>query len=402
MKIRHFLFIATCTAFLFGSCTQQDDLTHQAQELAQSIIIADTHVDVPYRLNNEWEDISKSAPGGDFDYPRARKGGLNAPFMSIYVPASYQQSGGAKAKADSLIDMVNGIADDHPDKFAMAASPQDIMEQFEEGLISLPMGIENGAAIEDDISNVQYFYDRGIRYITLTHAKDNRISDSSYDTTYIHNGISAFGEEVIREMNRVGIMVDVSHVSDSAFYDVMRITEAPAIASHSSCRHFTPGFERNMSDDMIKQLAENGGAIMINFGSSFLAQATRDSSEAIQKHIDQWLEENDLDSSDPEAEKYIEEYRSRNFNYSTVEKVADHIDHVVEMVGIDHVGIGSDYDGVGDTLPSGLKDVSDYPNLFKVLLERGYTKGEIEKISYKNIFRIWNEVEEIADRYQAD
>jgi membrane dipeptidase len=395
------LLLLALPILILSACSDSQDYSEQANQLAQSFIIVDTHVDVPYRLKNNWEDISMRTEEGQFDYPRAKEGGLDAPFMSIYIPASYQEKGGAKAVADSLIDMINKITDEHPDKFAIATSPEEIKQQHENGLISLPMGMENGAPIGDDLSNVEYFFDRGIRYITLTHSKDNQISDSSYDTTYTHNGLSSFGEEVVKEMNRIGMMVDISHVSDSAFYDVMEITNAPAIASHSSARHFTSGFERNMSDDMIKSLAENEGVIMINFGSNFLEESSRESSTQIREHIGNWLEKNELERSDSTAQAYIDEYRSENYKYSTTSKVADHIDHVVNLVGIDHVGLGSDYDGVGDTLPVGLKDVSDYPNLIEELLERGYSESDIEKICSGNIFRVWNEVSDIAEEMQA-
>lgn len=393
--------ILAVSIMLLSACSGAQDYSEQANQLAQSFIIVDTHVDVPYRLKNNWADISQQTEGGDFDYPRAREGGLDAPFMSIYIPARYQESGGAKEVADSLITMVKTIAEDNPDKFAIATSPNQIMEQHENNLISLPMGMENGAPIGEDLDNIAYFFDQGIRYITLTHSKDNQISDSSYDTTYTHNGLSEFGEEVVKEMNRVGMMVDVSHVSDSAFFDVMRVTNAPAIASHSSARHFTPGFERNMSDAMIQRLAENNGVIMINFGSNFLEESSRESSSKIREHINEWLEENNLESSDSTAQAYINNYRAQNYKYSTVSKVADHIDHVVDLVGIDHVGIGSDYDGVGDTLPVGLKDVSDYPNLIEELLERGYSESEIKKICSGNIFRVWNDVTRVANEMNA-
>ena len=390
--------IATGTLVIVSACTAQTDYSEKAKDLAQSFIIVDTHVDVPYRLKNSWADISEETDGGDFDYVRAVEGGLDAPFMSIYIPAEYQETGGAKAVADSLIDMVNKIAGNNPKKFAIATSPQQIIEHHNQNLISLPLGMENGAPIGQDLTNISYFYDRGIRYITLTHSKDNQISDSSYDTTYTHNGLSTFGKEVIKEMNRVGMMVDISHVSDSAFYDVMNTTGAPAIASHSSARHYTPGFERNMSDEMIKKLAENGGVIMINFGSTFVDQESRESSSSVREHISNWLEENEYERSDSTARSYIESYRSENFKFSTVSKVADHIDHVVELVGIDHVGLGSDYDGVGDTLPVGLKDVSQYPNLIEELLKREYTESQIKKICSENIFRVWNEVTRIAEK----
>ena len=386
---------------VFASCAETNQYQQQANELAQKVIIVDGHIDVPYQLKDEWVDISKAAPGLDFDYPRAKEGGLDAPFMSIYIPVEYQETGGAKAAADSLIDMMEGVANDNPDKFAIATSPDEIQANFEKGLISLPLGIENGAPVGEDLSNVQHFYDRGVRYITLAHAKDNRLSDSSYDTTAdTHNGLSDYGEEVVKEMNRLGMMVDVSHITDSAFYDVMDVTEAPVVATHSSCRHFTPEFERNMSDDLIKRLGENGGVIMINFGSTFLDSASQNSQDQVRQEIAQRIKEKELDPESEEADQFRSEYFQENFKFSTVEKVADHIDHVVDLAGIDHVGLGSDYDGVGPTLPTGLKDVSTYPNLFAELLERGYTEDEIEKIASGNVFRVWNKVTEVANNMQ--
>ena len=386
---------------VFASCAKTNQYQQQADELAQKVIIVDGHIDVPYQLKDQWVDISKAAPGLNFDYPRAKEGGLDAPFMSIYIPVGYQETGGAKAAADSLIDMMEKVANDNPDKFAIATSPQEIQSNFKKGLISLPLGIENGAPVGGDLSNVQHFYDRGVRYITLAHAKDNRLSDSSYDTTAdTHNGLSDYGEEVVKEMNRLGMMVDVSHITDSAFYDVMDVTEAPVVATHSSCRHFTPGFERNMSDNLIKQLGTNGGVIMINFGSTFLDSTSQNSGEQVQQEIAQKIKEKELDPESEEAAEFRSEYFQKNFRFSTVQKVADHIDHVVDLVGIEHVGLGSDYDGVGPTLPTGLKDVSTYPNLFAELLERGYTENEIEKIASGNVFRVWNKVNEVAGNMQ--
>ena len=255
-----------------------------ADELAQKYIIIDGHVDLPYRLEvrnfrltKEFIGIPVETTDGDFDFKRAIQGGLTAPFMSIYIPARYQQTGGAKEFADSLIDMVSNIAKELPDYYEVATSPDEIERITQLGKIALPMGMENGAPIGEDLANVRYFYQRGIRYITLTHSKDNKICDSSYDTTRTWKGLSPFGKEVVQEMNKVGIMVDISHVSDDAFYQVMDLTKVPVIASHSSCRKFTPGFERNMSDDMIKKLGENGGVIHVNFGSSFLDGRIRNS-----------------------------------------------------------------------------------------------------------------------------
>lgn len=374
----------------------EENLEAKADELAKKFIITDGHIDLPYRLKESNFDITTGkeelirAEKGDFDFERAKAGGLDAPFMSIYIPWKYQQTGGAKELADTLINMVESIAVAYPDKFAVATSPSQVQSNFEKGIISLPMGMENGAPIEDKLENVAYFHERGIRYITLTHSKDNLICDSSYDTAKTWGGLSPFGREVVKEMNRVGIMIDVSHISDNTFYQVMEIAEAPVIASHSSCRHFTEGFERNMNDEMIKLLGEKGGVIQINFGSSFLDENSR----KVRADVDTYLSENEL--SDSLARAYRQNYYVENGFWTDVEKVADHIDNVVKVAGIDHVGIGSDYDGVGDSLPEGLKDVSDYPNLIHALLKRGYTEEDIEKICYKNVFRVWNAVEELA------
>ena len=403
-------FLYCLIAVIFVSCSSSSseeqylDLSDEerlvlAKKIAHNTIMVDGHVDLPYRmriggfsLQKEILNVAERTEGGNFDYPRSKEGGLDAPFMSIYIPSRYQESGGAKVLADSLIQMTKGIATTWPDKFAMAYSPQDIQRNFEMGKISLPLGMENGAPIEDDIGNVEYFYNQGIRYITLTHGKDNLIGDSSYDTTYTHGGLSEFGVKVANEMNRLGLIVDISHVSDDTFYDVMEISKAPVIASHSSVRHFTPGFERNMNDDMISKLGEKGGVIMINFGGDFIDETFGEKSSKVNEHIVNWLADNNRKRSDPEAIAYIEKYVLENNPFPSVGKVADHIDHVLNLVGVDHIGLGSDFDGVGDTLPTGLKDVSMYPNLIAELLKRGYSKEDIEKICYKNIFRVWNEV----------
>jgi len=412
---KYYLLFILCL-FGFAACTpkttskisetQSSDeaLKKLANELAHKYIITDGHVDLPYRLNitnfrftKELIGIPIQTDEGDFDYVRAKEGGLDAPFMSIYIPSSYQKEGGAKEFADSLIDMVTGIIDAHPDKFASGNSPDELETNFKTGKLSLPMGMENGAPIEDDLANVAYFHKRGIRYITLTHSKDNQICDSSYDTTGTWQGLSPFGIEVVKEMNNVGIMVDISHVSDNAFYQVMDLTDVPCIASHSSCRHFTPGFERNMNDDMIRKLAENKGVIQINFGSTFIDAEARRMSDENRKKLGALLKEADVSYRDEAAKPIIEQFRKDNPTlFADVEVVANHIDHVKKLVGVDYVGLGSDFDGVGDSLPTGLKDVSQYPNLIYLLLKRGYTEEDIAKICYKNVFRVWKAVEKAA------
>lgn len=412
-NMKHFLI--AFAALLFFACGTKEKIDYaslpdeQLQKIADSLahayIITDGHVDLPFRLKvknfrleREYLGIPISTTEGDFDYERAKKGGLDAPFMSIYIPSSYQQKPDmGKSLADSLIDMVRGIAEAHPDKFALAGTPAEVEKNFKAGKISLPMGMENGAPIGNDLANVKYFYDRGIRYITLTHSKDNQICDSSYDTLNTWKGLSPFGEQVVKEMNRVGIMVDISHVSDSTFYDVLKITKAPVIASHSSLRYFTPGWQRNMSDEMLVALKKNGGVIQINFGSTFLDSAVAKTNNENRQKLAALLKEKGLSYRDEAAKPVIEEFQRNNPTlYADVKRVADHIDRVVQIAGIDHVGLGSDFDGVGDSLPTGLKDVSQYPNLIFELLKRGYSPEDIEKICYKNVWRVWNKVIEVA------
>ncbi|HTP80749.1 MAG TPA: dipeptidase [Bacteroidota bacterium] len=391
-----------CSSSLRSQPVSDELLRAKAQQLANDLILIDTHIDVPDFVKDKPEDLSHRTPDGEFDFVRAVQGGLDAPFAAIYVPSEEETKHTAKQYADNLIDMVESWVHAWPDKFALVRMPSDILAHSKRGLVSLPLGMENGAPIEGKIGNVQYFYDRGIRYITLTHAKDNHICDSSYDTTRTWHGLSPFGKLVVAEMNRVGIMVDVSHISDDSFYQVMQISKAPVIASHSSCRYFTPGFERNMSDEMIQLLAKNGGTIQINFGSDFLRKEIRDMESRRQKEIAEYLRQNHLKSTDSSAEAYEQKYeKDHPLPYADVKDVAIHIDHVAKLVGIDHVGIGSDFDGLGDALPTGLKDVSQYPNLIYELLKMGYSESDIQKICSGNIVRVWNEVERVASDIRA-
>ena len=382
----------------------ETDVQKQAKAISKKYIIADLHVDVPYRLKEYYEDVSQATEKGDFDYPRAQKGGLDAPFMSIYIPASIEAEGGdSTAVANELIDGVEKMVKQSPDKFALAKSPADIQANFKKGLISLPMGMENGSPIAGNLANLKHFYDRGIRYITLSHSLSNHISDSSYDDKRPAQGLTDFGKQLVTAMNNIGMMVDVSHISDQAFEQVIEISEVPVIATHSSARHFTPGFERNMSDDMIKALAEKGGVIFINFGSTFVSQKSIESYNAYKEAAAQFLAENGVKADSEEAKAFTKNYREKNpFEFATLDTVLDHFDHVVKLVGIDHVGIGSDYDGVGDSLPTGLKDVAAYPNLIAGLLKRGYSEQDIEKILSGNLFRVWQQVEDYAKKQPSE
>ena len=368
-----------------------ESLTEVVARLSRELIIVDGHVDLPYRLRNKPEDVSVETAGGHFDYVRAKKGGLDAPFMSIYIPATREMDG-AMDLAIQLIASVEKLCADHPNKFAMANSPDEIEANFAKGLISLPMGLENGAPVEGKLENLDFLYKKGIRYITLCHSKDNHICDSSYDQQYTHGGLSPFGYKVIKRMNELGMMVDVSHVSDSAYYQVLRVSKAPVIASHSSCRHFTPGFERNVSDDMIRLMGEKDGIIMINFGSAFITSKGSKALRVINTKI-----ANGADPNDPRILAEMDSIKRSPELMGDVAMVADHIDRVVQIAGIDHVGLGSDFDGVSN-LPIGLEDASKLPDLIHELLKRDYTEEDIAKICYKNIFRVWNEVIAVAEK----
>ena len=339
---------------------QRDEIKDLAQELAQEIIIIDTHLDTPIQLymqqdkNGTYEDITKKT-SLHFDYERALSGGLNVPFFVIFTPPSAEDKGTAFKMANEIIQILEDIKKKSPNKFRLVKSPDEITNN--KSVMQIVYGMENGAPIESKLSNIELFSDMGVSYITLAHSKSNHISDSSYDENKNWGGLSPFGREVVAEMNKQGVMIDISHVSDAAFYEVLRLTKTPVIASHSSLRHFVPGFERNVSDDMLKELAKNGGVIQICFGSEFIA----------------------------EKRKYPD-------LVVTVEDVADHIDRVKQLVGIDYVGIGSDYDGWRN-FPVGLEDTSTYPNLIEELLKRNYTKEEIKKVFGENLLRVWRAVE---------
>jgi membrane dipeptidase len=377
-------------------------LRARADELAHSLLIVDTHVDVPYRLEEEMEDISGRTAKGDFDFPRAVAGGLNAPFMSIYVPAEKETAGGAKDLAEKLIAMVEKFETEWPDKFAVARSTADVRAAVAAGKIALPMGMENGAPIEGSLENLRHFSEEGIRYITLSHSENNHLCDSSYAETERWGGLSPFGREVVSEMNRLGVMIDISHVSDKSANQVLDLTKAPVIASHSSCRRFTPGWQRNISDELIGRVAENGGVVMINFGSAFLDEAANSQSTAFWKAAKEFRESNGLEREDPRVKAFEEEYfKAAPKIFADLSDVINNIDHVVSLAGIDHVGFGSDFDGVGDSLPEGLKDVTGYPNIIYELLKRGYSEEDIAKICGENLMRVWSEVEKAADPGKA-
>ncbi len=382
---------ALALSFLLSSCSSVRETTVSPYQ------IIDTHIDLPERLHGKWEDVSLRTPDGEFDYPRAVQGGLSAAFMAIYVPPSLEGTGHAKMYADTLIDLVENLARQHPDKFALVYSPREVRELAGKGRILLPMGMENGSPIEGDLKNLAYFYKRGIRYITLAHAKANHMCDAAFDTARPWNGLSPFGVTVVAEMNRLGIMVDVSHLTDSATAQILRISRAPVIASHSACRVFTPGWERNMSDELIRALGANGGVLQFNFGSSFLRMDVRQSNSAENAALRTFTSAHKVSHNSPEAEAFLQDYRRTHPPlFAGIDDLIRHIDHAVGLIGVDHVGLGSDFEGLDDELPVGLKDVSMYPNLIAALADHGYSREDIAKICSGNILRVWTEVEQVA------
>lgn len=407
--MRKYLFVFIIITSLFNKTYSQTEykivdstLYQKALELCHKYILIDTHIDLPDWLYDEWFDISNRSDKGEIDYVRSIKGGLDLPFMSIYTSPSLEGTGKSKIKADSMISLVYKIIETWPDKFQLIKSTSDIQNNINKGKILLAMGMENGSPIEGNINNLKDFYKKGIRYITLAHFKANHICDSATDPDKKWNGLSPFGEDVVKEMNKLGIMVDVSHISDSSFYDVIKLSKAPVIASHSCCRFFVPELERNISDDMIKELALHKGVVQINFASFYLRndiyQQFTKGEETISEHLKQ-----DSTNRSTDTISFEEEYwKDHPLPKATVKDVADHIDHVVKIAGIDFVGVGSDFNGTGGHLPVGLKDVSEYPNLVYELLLRGYSENDIKKILGENILRVWKDVEIIATKLKSE
>jgi membrane dipeptidase len=372
------------------------------EDLLSGQLVVDTHIDLPtllFQKGAHAEDVGQRTRGGQFDAVRARLGRLNVAWMSIYVPAEYQKGDGGKTFADGLIDLVDGLQKKHPTLFAIPASADEAEKIARDGRIALPLGMENGAGIEDDLGNLRHFYERGVRYITLTHSEDNRIADSSFsDPAERHwHGLSPFGRRVITEMNRLGILVDLSHVSDEAFDQALAASKAPPIASHSSCRYFTPGFERNVDDARLRALAAKGGVLQINFGSAFLTPPANAWFVGFRREEMAFVARTNAKEGTAELDEFRADYLRRNhFPRASIDDVVAHIDHAVQVAGIDHVGLGSDFDGVEDTLPVGLEDVSKYPLLAAKLAARGYDREQIGKIFGGNFMRVWRQAEQVA------
>lgn len=389
--------VASCVAHAGAPPAAGEPALEAARALARDALLVDTHIDVPYRLQEGWVDVTRATEGGDFDWPRAVEGGLDLVFMSIYTPARMEESGGAAELAHRLIDSVEALAARAPERFALVRSTADVERLQRHGRVLLALGMENGSPLEGKLERLREFHQRGVRYLTLAHSLSNHLSDSSYDANARWEGLSPFGHEVVREMNRLGMMVDVSHLSDAAVRDVLEVSSAPVIASHSSVRAFTPGFERNLDDALIKAIAGKRGVVQVAFGSMFVTESANRWYAERDKARTAWRESTGSADDEAAEQAWATQYRNANpLPYASVSDVADHFDHIVKLVGVEHVGIGSDFDGVGDSLPPGLKSVADYPNLVAELQRRDYSEADIRAILGGNLMRVWRAVEDAA------
>lgn len=380
-----------------GKKLTEEEINARAQTIHEKVLVVDTHCDTPMRVTRGGFDLGKrheplKRESGKMDFPRMKEGGLDAEFFAVFLsqrqltPEGYQN---AYELADRTIDSMYAACDRYPDLAEIATKPDDAYRLEKEGKVAAFLGMENGYPIDHDLGRIEYFYDRGVRYITLCHTRNNQICDSSTDTTK-WNGLSPFGEKMVAEMNRLGVMVDVSHISDSSFYDVLRITKAPVIASHSSARAVCNS-PRNLDDDMLRALKKNGGVIQICILDSYLREypekdAAYDSLEAV------WGDFDKITDSAKRAELRRDYYAIRDKYPSTasVTDIVDHIDHVVKTIGIDYVGIGTDFDGGGGVI--GCNDVTQFPNITRELVRRGYTEPQIRKIWGGNIMRVFRNV----------
>jgi membrane dipeptidase len=382
------------------------DLDKEVKAITKSAILIDTHNDIP-SFTVDGDDIGKSTPERDTDLPRLRQGGVGGIFFSVFVAAGYVEGNHSANRALQLIDSVrHDIVAGHPKDFALAVTADDVVKAHKKGQIASLMGLEGGHAIEDNPRLLRDFYRLGIRYMTLTHTNTNTWADSSGDINdpkiQHHNGLTPLGKDIVHEMNRLGMMVDISHVADKTFWDALETSQAPLIASHSSCRALDNA-PRNMTDDMIKALAKKGGVIQINFNCGFLSQKSNDA-EKNSPLNGKYLQILQQYKDDPvrrkqELDKMIAEAK-RTAVRASLDDVVAHIDHVREIAGVDAIGIGSDFDGIECT-PEGLDDVSKFPNLTLALLKKGYTAADIKKIYGGNTLRLMREVEKVAAHEKA-
>jgi membrane dipeptidase len=396
-----------------------EDAAARAARVHQDAIVVDTHQDVPEALEEkwggyaDWHDIGEPGSTKHVDLPRLKQGGVTAPFFVVYVPASYAESGGSARYALELSDMVDAMVARHPAELMAAASVADIRRAKGDGRIAILKGIEGGHAIEDSMGALRGFYRLGVRYMTLTHTNTNHWADSAgnffapdYDAAkhQVHHGLSEFGRAVVREMNRLGMMVDVSHVSTETVDDALEASRAPVFASHSSCRALSD-IPRNLTDDQIKRIAAKGGVVMINVSSIFLDQSAVDHFKGQLDRIrPQYAQVKEQYKDDPERrteelDKVMKGVSMRTPTDWT--KAVDHIERVIRIAGPDAVGLGTDYDGIPDP-PAGLEDVSKLPRITEELLRRGHTEEQVRKVLGENFLRFFSKVEEVSRSLSAE
>jgi membrane dipeptidase len=382
----------------------QGDLMARAKALHKQSPLIDGHNDYPWALreNNVERDINRldiknAQPSIMTDIPRLHEGGVGAQFWSVYVPAALQGQTAVRTTFEQ-IDIVHRMMKKYPETFELAKTAADAERIFKAGRIASMIGMEGGHSIDNSLATLRMFYVVGARYMTLTHGLNIAWADSATDTPKL-GGLSAFGEEVVREMNRLGMLVDLSHVSPDTMDDALRVSEAPVIFSHSSARALTD-HPRNVPDNILQMLRKNGGVVMVTFVPGFISPAVRAHDQA------ETAEQNRLKALYPADEARVktdlDAWRQANpAPRATLVEVADHIDHIRKVAGIDHIGLGSDFDGI-TAVPLGLEDVSKYPALTAELLKRGYTDTDVKKILGQNLLRVWHRVEEIAERLQKE
>lgn len=394
---------ASLALLLLSGCSESDEkLACKAEKIHNDILTVDTHCDTPMRLAESDFDLGVKHDDGCVDFPRMAEGGLDAEFFAVYIsqgPRNDSAYSYVHKQAVEIFETIQRNVVKNASMAEVAYSPMDAYRLKKKRKIAVFIGIENGYVIGNDLTGIKEFYDLGARYITLCHTGNNDICDSSMDPKGPeHNGLSEFGKEVVKEMNRLGIMIDVSHISDEAFFDVISFSEVPVIASHSSSRALCSS-PRNLSDEMLLSLKSNGGVIQICFFTSYI-RTPEPNPELDKKLSELSARYGDISSlSDVQRQSYNNERREIKDTYTkfaTVADVVDHIDHVVQVIGIDHVGIGTDFDGGGGV--EGCRSVADMKNITIELLRRGYTKADIEKIWGGNIMRVFREVQEAAGK----
>jgi membrane dipeptidase len=393
LNILFVLFVAVLVSCQTGNSKKSDaELREMALKICERNIILDSHIDWPEYILDNPEDISQKTVKGDFDLVRANEGGLNAALSVAYISPVFGVEDGRKL-VDSMLRLISHYTDSYPDKFALALTPVDVRRNFDKKLFSLVPCLENGSPIGDDPTYLKYLKEKGIAYITLCHSKANQLSDSNFDPDRKWGGLSPEGREIIKEMNNLGIIIDISHSTDSTVAQALRYSKTPVIATHSSCRYFTPGLERNLPDNLIKAIAEKNGVIMVNFGAMFLDSVCLKNANTVFDSLDS----KGLTYDSEGGMEFIQEFGKTHVLLSDSKRLVDHIEHIVKVAGIDHVGLGSDFDGVGPSKPMDVTDVSDYPVIVFELLKRGYTEKDIKKILSENFLRVWDVVLKAAN-----